>query len=185
MPFRTLRLPPHEDEPTPLRSRAAVALVIGADDHLLFIKRAERDGDVWSGHMAFPGGRAHPEDPSMRATAIRETREEVGLDLTGAEYLGALRVQLNPVREPSPDFGIFPFVFRVAHWGDLVAQASEVAGIHRIDGKRLLAGEGRGEFRYIGYGYDQMLPCVRIDGTFIWGLTLRMLDELVERLPTR
>ena len=58
-------------------------------------------------------------------------------------------------------------------------------GIHRIAARRLLAGEGRGEFRYIGHGYDLMLPCVRIDGTFIWGLTLRMLDELAERLPPR
>ncbi len=182
MPFRALQLPPRVDEPPGVASRAAVAISIGPDDRMLFIKRAERDGDPWSGHMAFPGGRAQADDPSPVATAIREAREEVGLDLSGATFVGALPVQMNPVRDPSPNFAIFPYVFRVPEWGPLVPQTGEVAGIHLIDGARLLAGEGRGEFHYVGYGYDLMLPCVRIDGTFIWGLTLRMVDQLAERL---
>lgn len=182
MPFRSLRLPPEEPEPAGITSRAAVAVVLGPDDHLLLIQRAEREGDPWSGHMAFPGGRAHPEDAGPRATAIRETREEVGLDLSDATFLGALPVHLNPVRNPAPSFGIFPFVFRVERWGPLTPQSGEVAAIHLIDAARLLGGEGRGEFHYVGHGYDLQLPCVRIDGTFIWGLTLRMLDHLAERL---
>jgi 8-oxo-dGTP pyrophosphatase MutT (NUDIX family) len=182
MTFRDLRLPATETEPPGIRTRAAVAVVLGPDDHLLFIRRAERQGDPWSGHMAFPGGRASPLDASIRATAERETREEVGLDLAPAEFIGALPIQESPLRDPQGGFAIHPYVFRVPVWPALTPLASEVAAIHLLDGRRLLAGEGRGEFRYQGYGLDRMLPCIRLEGTFIWGLTLRMIDQIAERL---
>ena len=61
------------------------------EPEVLLIRRAEKVGDPWSGHMAFPGGRADPRDPDLRATAVRETREEVGLDLENdAELIGIL-----------------------------------------------------------------------------------------------
>ena len=70
------------DHDPSLRSReegetfAAVALVLSgdpADPEFLFIERAERKGDPWSGHMAFPGGRVEAQDESTRHTAVRET----------------------------------------------------------------------------------------------------------------
>src|SRR5687768_505244 len=124
-----LVLPETEPEPLPLEARAAVAMVLGDDGHILFIQRTERDGDPWSGHMAFPGGRQHMDEP-IRTTAERETWEEVALDLTKARYVGALPVQVSPVRVPTPGFGIFPFVYRVAEWPELARQEREVAAIH-------------------------------------------------------
>jgi 8-oxo-dGTP pyrophosphatase MutT (NUDIX family) len=73
--------------------RAAVAVVVcerGPHAEMLFIERARRLGDPWSGHMAFPGGRVDPGDRDERAAAERETREEVGLDLRDAEPFGRL-----------------------------------------------------------------------------------------------
>ena len=73
--------------------RAAVSVVLRDDAgplEILFIERASREGDPWSGHMAFPGGRVEPTDPTPRAAAERETLEEVGLSLAGAEVLGRL-----------------------------------------------------------------------------------------------
>ena len=75
------------------RARAAVAMVLHQREeavHLLFIERSQRDDDPWSGHVAFPGGRVEPGDGNARMAAERETREEVGLDLGKAEYLGRL-----------------------------------------------------------------------------------------------
>lgn len=73
--------------------RAAVALVlrIGHDGpEMLFIERACRDGDPWSGQMAFPGGRIDVVDRGPADTAERETREEVGLHLAPAARLGRI-----------------------------------------------------------------------------------------------
>ena len=69
--------------------RSAVALVLRErDDQLevLMIKRAERDGDPWSGHMAFPGGRMDADDLTGIRTAYRETLEELNIDVEKAGH---------------------------------------------------------------------------------------------------
>ena len=75
--------------PTPTGgSRAAIAAIFrqtadGADE-VLFIRRQERDGDPWSGHVAMPGGKQEGADADDEYTAMREAHEEVGLDLSDA-----------------------------------------------------------------------------------------------------
>lgn len=75
------------------------------DPELLFIKRAARVGDRWTGHVALPGGKRDPEDEDDKATAIRESQEEVGLDLTTGHliYIGNL-----PERVVTTSFGSVP-----------------------------------------------------------------------------
>lgn len=181
MPLSRLQLPLLPEVPPHVRKMAAVAMVVGPGDELLFIRRATREGDPWSGDMAFPGGRAEPGDLDLAATAERETREEIGLVLRPVERVGAMPVHVSPVRDPDGTFGIFPFVYRVQAWGEL-RFSEEVADVHRFPLERLFSGEGRGEFRLQRHGWDAVLPCLRLDGTFIWGLSLRMLDELRERV---
>lgn len=78
-----------EDSPKALADFFAQDWVQKGDPEILFIKRAGRVGDRWSGHVALPGGRRDPPDVDDRAAAIRETKEEVGLDLTRPECLYA------------------------------------------------------------------------------------------------
>ena len=73
--------------------RAAVALLLRERERgleIFVIKRAEKGGDPWSGHMALPGGREEPGDTDAYDTARRETLEEVGIDIARGRLLGRL-----------------------------------------------------------------------------------------------
>ena len=83
-----------------------------------------RAGDTWSGQIAFPGGRREPRDADLLETAIRETHEEVGVDLTSAERLGVLD-DLYPRTPLLPPVVVRPFVFALTSQPPLVL-SSEV-----------------------------------------------------------
>src|SRR5215471_4539492 len=111
-----LRSKLHSGEDTEIdnsRPQAAVALLLrehAGFAELLMIKRAANPRDFWSGHLALPGGRRQPEDADLRITAIRETHEEVGLDLNdGGEILGRLDTVV-PVSARLPNITITPYV---------------------------------------------------------------------------
>src|SRR5215813_3812365 len=98
----------------PDHAEAAVALVLagtGTDLSLCFIRRAEHPLDPWSGHMALPGGRADPSDPSLRAVAERETFEEVGLVLGDPHWIGPLSEVLIRLGEGGRQMILSPFVY--------------------------------------------------------------------------
>src|SRR5437867_9701566 len=71
---------------------AAVMIILRRGERgleVLLGERRKREGDPWSGQIGLPGGRHHTEDGTMLATALRETREEVGIEIDGhAEVLG-------------------------------------------------------------------------------------------------
>jgi len=165
------------EEPDEPFTRAAVAVVWAPGPELIMIKRAEHDGDPWSGHMAFPGGRVDPEDDGALAAALRESREELALDLSGAQVLG----ELTPIRTPFRARGhvhyVHAFVFASGPVPTLTPNR-EVESVHRFHLDRLLAGEGRDTFEWRGWE----MPCVRLDGCFIWGMSLRLIDEVLERI---
>ena len=164
----------------PASARAAVAVVFRDSPRgleVLFIRRAEHPQDPWSGQMAFPGGRSEPLDPDLRATAIRETREETGLDLDGARFLGALDELQARGRLRRMDLSIQPFVFSVE--GDApTAPSEEVFSLHWIALDALTASQAAGTYLYTLGDAAVELPCLRVDGIVIWGLTYRMFQEL-------
>jgi len=163
--------------------RAAVALVFrdGPRDaglELLFIRRAEHEGDPWSGQIGFPGGRAEPGDETHDATAVRETLEETGLDLArDGERLGALDDVQAMARGRPVDLVIAPRVFRLLQ--RLEGEPShEAVSLHWLPLDRLLDPASRSTFPYAHEGYALELPCLRIDELVIWGLTYRMFQSL-------
>lgn len=171
-----------------LARRAAVALILrDAEDgiELLFIRRAEHPQDPWSGQMAFPGGRAETGDADLLATAVRETAEEIGLDLAQAsEPLGALDEVRAMARMRPMDLSILPFVFRLEAPAELHLSA-EVTSVHWLPLAAILGADLRSTMDYVHDGESLRFPCVRVEEVVIWGLTYRMLLALGERLlPT-
>ena len=169
----------HDDAARP----AAVALVLQEGPEglaALFIKRAARVGDPWSGQIAFPGGRYQASDGDLLTTAIREAREETGIDLRGAEGLGALD-DVNPRTPVLPPIVVRPFVFVVAERPALVVSPDEVERAFWISFAHLEAPETRQEITLDIRGAERTFPAYQIGGDVIWGMTERILTSFLDR----
>ncbi|MCY4094731.1 MAG: CoA pyrophosphatase [Gammaproteobacteria bacterium] len=178
------RISEHEPElftPSRQTRQAAVAVVLHQSSdqtQVLFIKRATVSGDPWSGHMAFPGGHKDDSDRDLVEAAVRETEEEIGLDLRDSCYIGPLSHQRAAPRGRTIDMLVAPHVF----------VADSIPGLslnHEVDAvvwgsfTEMFNGDNHDvEFRAIadaqvafnGYRIQQR--------HFVWGLTYRTLQTL-------
>ena len=160
---------------------AAVAVILhDGDDGLevLFIHRAVRVGDTWSGQIAFPGGRREPADPDLLTTAIRETLEEIGVDLSSAERLGVLD-DLYPRTPILPPVVVRPFVFALTAHPPIVI-SSEVQSAFWVPFRALQAPGVRGTITVDHPGIPgQVLPAYTLGNRTIWGMSERILTPLI------
>lgn len=167
-------------------ARSAVALYLHEtrDDgvSVLMIRRAEREGDPWSGHMAFPGGRKDPADRNTLQTALRETAEEVGFEAgDSSRLLGRLSDIATHARLRHGPMVITPYVFGLRERPALVPN-HEVAETVWVPLGFLAERSNREKMRWAPNGVPLELPCYLFGGRRIWGLSLMMLDELLEIL---
>lgn len=173
---------PTRAEPASFDLAAAVAVCLrpGAQaPEALFIRRAEFEGDPWSGHVAFPGGRRESGDASLWETAVRETREETGLDLAA---LGTRLGQLDDVHPRTrmvPSIAITPFVVAVPR-GAEARSGPEVRAVAWIPLPELARPERRGEVELRLPAGIRVHPSIRYADYEIWGLTHRMVLQLLE-----
>jgi len=162
---------------------AAVALVLldrssSQGLEILLIRRAERAGDPWSGQIAFPGGRYEPQDADLLATAVRETREETGVDLTNRERLGSLD-DLYPRTPTLPPVIVRPFVFALGARPALVP-SDEVQRAFWLPLERLGEPGVRREITLTLRGVERTFPAYLVDDELIWGMTERILTPLID-----
>ena len=160
---------------------AAVALVLLEGPQgleLILIKRAERGDDPWSGQIALPGGRYEVGDRDLEATAVRETSEETGVDLSGAERLGALD-DLYPRTSLLPPVVVRPFVFALTRRAALVP-SDEVQRAFWLPLGRLSEPGVRREVTVTVRGGAHTLPAYLVDDDLIWGMTERILTPFVD-----
>jgi 8-oxo-dGTP pyrophosphatase MutT (NUDIX family) len=156
------------------RRRAAVACVLH-DDRVLLMKRVERTGDPWSGHISLPGGGYQPGDGDLLTAAIRETHEELGIALDRDQLLGNL-APLSPRTSGPAGVEVTPFVF-VA-----IAPPAHECGPEAVEAfwlplDRAIAGTYDTTYTYPGSGMT--FPAWSYEGHLIWGLTRRILDDLL------
>jgi 8-oxo-dGTP pyrophosphatase MutT (NUDIX family) len=158
---------------------AAVAAVLRQgplDTELLLIRRAERDGDPWSGHMALPGGHRHAEDADLLATAMRETREEVGLDLSRHDLLGTLDEHPASAQGKFTGIVIAPFVFGLRKDEEL-SPNHEVADMIWAPLGRMARGESDVVKELQREGRLVRFPGFGVGDHVVWGLTHRVLQS--------
>lgn len=168
----------------PAAQRAAVALVLvdsPGGPEALFIRRAERPADPWSGQVALPGGRRDPRDADLLATAIRETREETGVDLAPAERLGQLD-DVHPRTPVLPPVVVRPFVFALPARPPL-ALSDEVRAAFWEYLPRLAEPGVRRDVTLSVRGVERTFPAYLLREDIIWGLTERILTSFLELVP--
>ena len=175
---RALRSYQAKTDEAPEARPAAVSLILrdgagGGGAEGLLIKRAERAGDPWSGQIALPGGRREPSDADLLATALRETREETGVDLTAAERLGVLD-DLYPRTPTLPPVVVRPFVFAIAERPPLI-YSDEVTEAFWVPLADLQAPSARREVTLTIRGVDRTFPAYVLGDRVIWGMTERIL----------
>lgn len=177
--------PGREIAAEPPMRKASIALVLRLGDlgepELLMIKRAEQENDPWSGHVACPGGRMEPGDRDLAQTAMRETWEETGIDLARVGRLLGTLDDISPRTPVLPPIVIRPFVAAVASSVEII-QSPEVAVAFWVPMSALRQQAAWRNGKVIVRGVEREVSTFTHGEYLVWGLTERVLRQLVERM---
>ena len=154
-------------------ANAAVVVLLREEDQgfqVLFVKRAEKSDDPWSGQTALPGGKRNPEDRDLKETVVRETLEETSINLLeGCRFLGAM----EPLRSTRrPEMKVIPFIVLLKK-KQVISLNEELTGYFWTPLKELVHHRGTAKF---SFGEN---PAYIIENHVIWGLTYRILKKLL------
>lgn len=176
----------HITEAGPDTRQAAVAIILCAehadskDIQVGFIERATRDGDPWSAQMAFPGGHLDPVDNNLKEAAVRETMEEISVDLSSADYLGPVDQQFAAPRGPRLNMIIEPHVFALPAIPSSTPNY-EVAEVVWAPLHDLMANHWHDTETYPMGDTPTVFNGYRLPGGhFVWGLTYRMTKSFFQ-----
>ncbi len=173
--------PESSQDGNPLPAAVLIPLLEMEDGwHLLFIRRTVVLHDQHSGQVAFPGGRCDPDDQTAENTAIRESKEEVGINPRDVQIIGRVREMLTITNYiVTPIVGVIPWPY------DFNPQEDEVARIFSIP-LNWLVNPGH---RYIQMRGQQIIGCEvpviyfhKFDGELLWGASARITVLLLEAL---
>ncbi|NOY13898.1 MAG: CoA pyrophosphatase, partial [Deltaproteobacteria bacterium] len=161
-----------------LQRQAAVAMLLTPGEvspEILFVRRAEYEGDPWSGDVAFPGGSLEARDAGLRQAAEREVWEEIGLRLQPQQYLG----QLDDLGGAYLPIQISCFVYQLTTKPRLRLNGEVAAGFW-VPLTQLLSRERRQLSNITYRGTSHTHPIIKLDGYcdhFLWGISYRLLES--------
>jgi 8-oxo-dGTP pyrophosphatase MutT (NUDIX family) len=180
---RLLRSPPGA-APTSLVSDSVAAAVlvplleVNGETHVLFIKRPETMS-THRGEIAFPGGKLDPAvDIDVRAAALREAREEIGLDPASVEIVA----RLEGVATAASRFTISPFVGFLDRPPEIVINPAEVVKVLQVALSELMDTSLYREERWDSFRPDMSVFFFELADETVWGATARILTDLLTRL---
>ncbi len=165
-------------DPVTAQRCAAVSVIVRAHQgatQVLLLKRAEREGDPWSGQIALPGGRFEPADQNLYVTALRETHEEIGVDLRTAPYHGHAEA-LHPFSAGPKGMPVTPFLFALdAAAAPSVTLNAEASAWFWLPLEAAAAGALRSSITF----RDNTFPAWQFEQHTVWGLTMRILAQFI------
>ena len=174
-----LSVRPRSADEDPSLIWAAVAAILTPDpEAILLIRRAERPGDPWSGHMALPGGRREPRDADLLATVVRETAEELAVSLSGIRPAGILE-DVVPRTPVLPPVAVRPFVFVLPDRPTLTLN-HEIASAGWVSLDDLLKPGAYHPVQLTVAQQTRDFPAYHIENALIWGMTERILTNLLD-----
>jgi 8-oxo-dGTP pyrophosphatase MutT (NUDIX family) len=160
------------------RTDAAVLVPLYLDRgqlHTVFTKRHD-DLRRHPGEISFPGGRYDEGERDLRATALREAHEEIGLPEDAVEIVGALQ----PTPTIATGYAVYPFVGLIEPGRTWTPSAREVTEILELPLPALLAGYARR--RLVRRGVPIRTDTYLVGDHLIWGATARILADLFDRI---
>lgn len=165
--------------PQDARPSAVLALLFPKEEdlHLLLMQRVQ-DGRAHGGQISFPGGKQEPSDADLRATALREANEEVGVMSADVEILGAL----SPLYIPISNFQVYPFVGFSQRQPEYNLSTAEVEQVLEVKLSELFTVQSKIVTTVRPSSAPNLsltVPAYKLqDDTIIWGATAMMLSEL-------
>ncbi|WP_246845314.1 CoA pyrophosphatase [Bdellovibrio sp. NC01] len=180
----------HSQRPTDLSTQldkyACVAIILrGPMDNLEvgFIERAANDSDRWAGHLAFPGGKKEDSDFSDLGAALRETFEEIGVDLLPEELMGRINDIQARKHGTMLEFFIRPFVFYTERDFNITLDPREVSDFFWVSVNELRNPQRQMKYELKRDGVTLHVPAISLDHEQpLWGLTYIMTMELLDLL---
>jgi 8-oxo-dGTP pyrophosphatase MutT (NUDIX family) len=179
--LRNALLPPEQAAAMDAHGKTEAAVLVPlydfpADPGLVLTER-RMDLRRHAGEISFPGGRRDGPLEDLLVTALRESKEEIGLEPGDVELVGAL----PPIGTFVTNYKVHPFVGLIPDGVELQPNPLEVAKVLRLRIDDLRTGfEMR---RLVRRGIPLRTPTYQVADHMVWGATARILGELLERLP--
>ena len=160
-------------------ANASVALLLKVEGErlcVLLVRRVQNPRDPWAGQIALPGGKREAEDRDLKETIVRETLEETNINLLDhCRFLGVMSTFQS---KPKPEIRVLPFVIFVENEPSIRLSEKELEEYFWISLEELARNRATAKFSF------GEVPAFTVKGNVIWGLTYRILEDLMRFLET-